>query len=347
MAKVFISYARLDADKARKLYKQIEKFPGVKPWLDEYSLLPGLKWKPAVRKAIRESEFFLALLSNQSHSRRGYRNVEFEEALEVLKEFPQDHAFLIPLRLDDCEMPRDEFSELNWIDMFPKWNEGINKLSPVISPERTQNNQDQSPRASRYHYRVALCDLDIGLTNLKEFAQCLNSVQSFFHFTCPELPSVENAVEVIDGFKQLATYEIPSSFYTERIGLGVDYVACLTRYSLAFVEDGHLLYNYFSGSTDEDERFIFLSTDFLYEYCRKANRTFDEGLVHILVGQLTVFFSDLGFHSQIRSCVMDFCENRTDQIFGLTDAKFCSKCLRKLENTEYKDAVEALLAWKS
>jgi hypothetical protein len=47
---------------------------------------------------------------------------------------------------------------------------------------------------SGYHYRVGLVDLDLGLTNLKPLAQMLNETQGFFLFTCPEMPSVKDAV---------------------------------------------------------------------------------------------------------------------------------------------------------
>ncbi len=54
MPKVFISYARADRDSARKVFTNLNAADGIEPWFDMESLLPGMKWKPAIRKAIRE-----------------------------------------------------------------------------------------------------------------------------------------------------------------------------------------------------------------------------------------------------------------------------------------------------
>lgn len=56
--KVFISYATEDYDKARRVYDDLKK-AGVEPWLDRVDLLPGEKWKFAIKKAIRERKYFL------------------------------------------------------------------------------------------------------------------------------------------------------------------------------------------------------------------------------------------------------------------------------------------------
>ena len=51
---VFISYAREDLEFARRLYKHLLNF-GLKPWLDKESLLPGERWKPAIKNAIQKT----------------------------------------------------------------------------------------------------------------------------------------------------------------------------------------------------------------------------------------------------------------------------------------------------
>ncbi|MGE0086834.1 MAG: toll/interleukin-1 receptor domain-containing protein [Desulfococcaceae bacterium] len=65
--KVFISYAREDIDTARRLYADL-KMAGIVPWMDKIDLLPGQNWKFHITKAIRESSFFIALLSSKSGS---------------------------------------------------------------------------------------------------------------------------------------------------------------------------------------------------------------------------------------------------------------------------------------
>jgi hypothetical protein len=319
------------------------------PWLDKESLVPGMAFRPAIRKAIREADYFLALISSRSVG-RGFRNSELEQALEILHEFPPDQVFLIPIRLDECDMPRDELLELHRLDLFPEWDQGMRKLLSVLEPAaEAKTSSSVEPKIknepSRYHYRVGLVDLDLGLTNLQSLAQSLNTAQTFFHFMCPEMPSIKEAVMEIGGVKHLAIFRIPQSFIAEHPYLTVDLVACLTRYPLSFLEDGQIFYNYFAGPSDKDERFMFVSTDQLYGFCKQAGRSFEEGLVHTLIGQLTAYFTKLDYHPEIRGCVMDFCEIRADQIVGLKERKFCDECNHGLTDKDLKSSVEALLSW--
>jgi hypothetical protein len=62
---VFISYAREDAEAANRLYDDLKK-AGLNLWLDTKSLLGGQKWKIAIIDAIRNSAYFIALLSSNS-----------------------------------------------------------------------------------------------------------------------------------------------------------------------------------------------------------------------------------------------------------------------------------------
>jgi len=190
-----------------------------------------------------------------------------------------------------------------------------------------------------------LVDLDLGLINLARIAENLNEYQRFFLFLCPQMPILKNAVVNIEGIRNLAIYGIPKSFIAEHRHLAVDLVTCITKYPLAFKEKGKILYNYFAGPSDDDERFLFVSADQLYEFCVQAGCSFEEGLVITLVGQLTAYFTDIGYHPEIRGCVMDFCELRAHQILGLRSRNFCDECRNKLPDSELKIALEALLSW--
>jgi hypothetical protein len=182
--------------------------------------------------------------------------------------------------------------------------------------------------------------------NLRTIAEGLNKSQRFFHFMCPQMPSVTNSVEEIDGFPHLAVYRIAQSFIAEHRYLTVDLLTCFTKYPLAFIEEGTLLWNHFAGESGKDERFMFVSTDQLYSHCRAAGRSFEEGLVHLLVGQLTNYFTKIGYHHKTRGCVMDHCQLRSDQIKGLETQKFCNSCNAALSKGDLKDALQALLVWR-
>lgn len=354
MVKVFLSYSRKDIEAAKRLFDRLKVEAGVEPWFDKANLLPGLKWQPAIRKAIREADYFIALISSRSTSKRGYVQSELKLAMEVLKEFPENEIYLIPVRLDDCEMPLEDLREINYVDLFTDWAEGVASIIRVIKAKiptkqstiilAAESSASAIVGTSTYQYRVGICDIDVGLSNVKDIAQRLNSVQGYFHFTCPTLPKLLNSVSNFGGFPNFDVHRVPDSFYSEHRYLAVDLVTCLTKYPLAFREGNRTLYNYFSGPGEKDKRFNFVSTSNLYEYCKSAHCTFEKGIVHMIVGQLVVYFTKFGYHPETRGCVMDFCENRADMIQGLSDMKFCDDCNSRFGNSELRDALNLLIS---
>jgi hypothetical protein len=67
MVKIFISYAHEDRNTALEIYNAL-KIKRLSPWIDAKDLLPGQEWKAEIGKAIRESNIFVACLSNYSQS---------------------------------------------------------------------------------------------------------------------------------------------------------------------------------------------------------------------------------------------------------------------------------------
>jgi len=60
--------------------------------LDKKNLLPGQTWNLKIRKAIKNSRYFIALFSSTSVQKRGYIQKEFRFALDLLDEFPDVSA---------------------------------------------------------------------------------------------------------------------------------------------------------------------------------------------------------------------------------------------------------------
>jgi hypothetical protein len=58
----------------------------------------------------------VACLSKTSVRKRGYLQREFKFALDKWREFLEDDIYVIPIRLDDCEIPA-ELSAFQWIDL--------------------------------------------------------------------------------------------------------------------------------------------------------------------------------------------------------------------------------------
>ena len=53
---------------------------------------------------------------------------EFEYAIEVFDEFLESQIFVIPCRLDECEIPYDKPEDIEYVDLFPNWEEGMRRI---------------------------------------------------------------------------------------------------------------------------------------------------------------------------------------------------------------------------
>lgn len=134
--RIFLAHASEDKSRVRQLYDKL-KDKGFKPWLDKIDLLPGQNWRIEIPKAIRESDIFLACLSKRTVKKSGYINKELLIALDEYSERPNDKIFLIPVKLDDCQVPEVEIPELGtnlthfqWVELWEE--DGFQRLIKAI-----------------------------------------------------------------------------------------------------------------------------------------------------------------------------------------------------------------------
>ena len=125
--RIFLAHASEDKPQIRRLYADL-KDRGFNPWLDETDLVPGQVWKDEIPKAIADAAVFLACISAQSCGKVGYVQNEFRRALVAFGERPPGSIYLVPVRLDKCEVPDLRISDLelslkdiHWVDL---WQEG-------------------------------------------------------------------------------------------------------------------------------------------------------------------------------------------------------------------------------
>jgi hypothetical protein len=132
--RVFIAYVEEDLLFARKLYHAFEE-TGFRPWLDKKRLVPGQNWPRAIETAIQTSDFFVACFSRHATSKRGSFHSELRYALFCAAKVPLDEIFLIPLRLDDCTVPNSISKQIQYLDLFPDWQAGIERLIAAIKAQ--------------------------------------------------------------------------------------------------------------------------------------------------------------------------------------------------------------------
>jgi hypothetical protein len=114
--RVFLSHASEDKPAVRRLCKRL-KADGFDPWLDEQRLLPGQDWSLEVEKAMRASDAILLCFSGLSVAKEGYVQREYKRAMQYQQEKPEGTIFVIPVRLDACELPFS-MRGIQWVD-FP------------------------------------------------------------------------------------------------------------------------------------------------------------------------------------------------------------------------------------
>jgi hypothetical protein len=142
-SQIFLSYAREDWRKVEELYQKFS-LAGFKPWIDIKDILPGEKWQSSIEQAIRTSDFFVVCLSTNSVTKRGFLQREIKQALDVWQEMLESDIYLIPVRLEDCEVP-ENLKSFQWVDPFT--TEGWTRLVKAIQVgmERRGLNNDLSP----------------------------------------------------------------------------------------------------------------------------------------------------------------------------------------------------------
>jgi len=139
--RVFLAYAAEDGESVERLYDALEAL-GFAPWMDRRKLLPGQRWKPAILHAIQTSSCFIACFSSRSVHKRGGFQAELRFALECAREVPLGDIFLIPARLSPCEVPEEIRRDLQYVDLFPKFDPGVRRIAAAIRAQEKRRRKD-------------------------------------------------------------------------------------------------------------------------------------------------------------------------------------------------------------
>jgi len=129
--RLFISYAHVDRNTVQKVYRFLRD-KKIEVWLDDENLIAGQDWRTEIEKALYSSDAVIVCLSKISVAKEGFVQKEFKFALDKALEMPEGRIFLIPIRLEECEVPLS-LNRYQWVDFFNK--DGRRKL--VRSLNRT------------------------------------------------------------------------------------------------------------------------------------------------------------------------------------------------------------------
>ncbi len=114
--KVFISYAKEDRAQALTYFDRLSD-EGFSPWIDTKKLLPGQNWEAEIERAFSDANVVILLLSKNSVSKRGFVQREANDAIERLRYKQPTDIYVIPLLLNQCEVPSHIAGRLQYLDV--------------------------------------------------------------------------------------------------------------------------------------------------------------------------------------------------------------------------------------
>lgn len=114
--RIFLCHSSGDKQIVRDLYKRL-RADGFDPWLDEENLLPGQDWHHKISEAVGAADIVLVCLSRGSINKKGYVQKEIKYALDVADEQPENTIYLIPLKLEECDIPQ-RLRRWHWVNLF-------------------------------------------------------------------------------------------------------------------------------------------------------------------------------------------------------------------------------------
>ena len=134
---VFLCHASQDKPTVRDLYQRLLAEPWIDPWLDEERLLPGQDWNLEIEKAVEASDAVIVCVSSTSVAKEGYVQKELRQVLNIALEKLEGAIFVLPVRLDDCPLPR-QLRDRQSLDYFPvsRQDAAFDKLKKSLNIRR-------------------------------------------------------------------------------------------------------------------------------------------------------------------------------------------------------------------
>jgi hypothetical protein len=132
--KVFLCHSSGDKAEVKKLYNLLLE-SGSNPWLDSEKLLPGQDWNLEINRALDDADVILLCLSKKSVDKEGYVKKEIRIAVDRALEMPEGRIFLIPARLEECELPY-KIRTYQWVDLYTE--QGMEKLIKSLNLRASQ-----------------------------------------------------------------------------------------------------------------------------------------------------------------------------------------------------------------
>ena len=144
MSHIFISYVHENQRQVEKLYKALTN-QSIDVWLNRDSILPGMRWKEAIRKAVQDGAYFIACFSTEYENRqKSYMNEELILAIDELRQYSIERTWFIPVLFSECNVPAVSIGggqtllDFQWVNLYSDWDAGFQKLLRVLKSDEIE-----------------------------------------------------------------------------------------------------------------------------------------------------------------------------------------------------------------
>jgi energy-coupling factor transporter ATP-binding protein EcfA2 len=228
--KIYISYVKADLDLALDLHRFL-KDSGYSPWIIDEDIFPGENIFSASKKAIEDTDLFLALISRNSITKSSfgsYFSGRLGTEIDYLSQRPA--RIIIPVSLDNSPIPT-ELKKLQAADVYTDKDKGFKRLLDGINKIKGQ--LKKNPK-----YLKKISRFNKNLKNLIISGIEINNIRCFEELTI-QLGSTEKTIR---WSMILGNNAVGKSTLLRCIALGLcnesDAVALMKAVSGGFVRKG-------------------------------------------------------------------------------------------------------------
>lgn len=141
--RIFISYSHRDKQAVAAIAERL-RFDGHEIWVDALQLKPGDNISQRIMEGLEQADAIVFVISRNSlHSEW----VQLEFSAIALQQISRRQQRIIPIRLDECEVP-SYLADRLYIDFASDFNQGLIRLSDAFKVESPEALESAHPRVS-------------------------------------------------------------------------------------------------------------------------------------------------------------------------------------------------------